>query len=130
MMADEEEVMRCLRELNESGVRIAIDDFGTGYSSLSRLQELPIDKLKIDRSFVEDMESNSQDAEIVRTIIALAHSLDLKVVAEGVENEAQLRLLMAMGCDLAQGFLFSRAIDSDAVERLLQQPRFELPRIA
>jgi diguanylate cyclase (GGDEF)-like protein len=119
-----------LERLRKLDLSIAIDDFGTGYSSLSRLQELPIDKLKIDRSFVEGMESNQQDAEIVRTIIALAHSLDLKVVAEGVESEAQLSLLMAMGCDLAQGFLFSEAVDCDAVERLLQRPRFQLPKLA
>jgi diguanylate cyclase (GGDEF)-like protein len=119
-----------LERLRKLDLSIAIDDFGTGYSSLSRLQNLPIDKLKIDRSFVEDMEGSQQDAEIVRTIIALAHSLDLKVVAEGVETEGQLRLLMGMGCNYAQGFLFSKAVDAEAVDALLKRPRFELPKLA
>jgi len=129
MHADQAETdtLERLRKLNLS---IAIDDFGTGYSSLSRLQNLPIDKLKIDRSFVHDMEEHSQAAEIVRTVITLAHSLGLKVVAEGVETEGQLRLLMSMGCDLAQGFLFSKAVPAEEIELLLQEPRFQLPRLA
>jgi diguanylate cyclase (GGDEF)-like protein len=119
-----------LERLRALDLSIAIDDFGTGYSSLSRLQDLPIDKLKIDRSFVENMEGNDQDAEIVNTIISLAHSLNLKVVAEGVETEGQLRLLMGMRCDFAQGFLFSKALDAESVDALLKKPRFRLPRLA
>jgi len=93
-----------LRALKEMGVRLSIDDFGTGYSSLSYLKHFPIDAIKIDRAFIADVESNSDDAAITEAIISLAHSLKLKVIAEGVENAAQLQFLKERACDEAQGY--------------------------
>ncbi|KAA5602724.1 sensor domain-containing phosphodiesterase [Blastochloris sulfoviridis] len=97
-----------LEALHHLGVRIALDDFGTGYSSLAHLKRFPVDVLKIDQSFVRDMETDPEDAVIARTIVRLAHSLDLKVVAEGIETEGQLARLRRMGCDHGQGFLIAR----------------------
>lgn len=99
-----------LNALNELGVSIAMDDFGTGYSSLSYLRRYPFDTLKIDRSFVSDITIDPQDRELVNAVIAMAHSLGLTVVAEGVESEAELNYLNDRGCDLAQGYLFSRPL--------------------
>src|ERR671939_778286 len=99
-----------LRHLRDLGVQLAIDDFGTGYSSLSYLHRFPIDTLKIDRSFVTQMTDNAENAEIVRTIVTLARSLDMDVVAEGVETREQLRQLSSLGCDYGQGYLFSKAV--------------------
>ena len=95
--------------LRDKGISIAIDDFGTGYSSLSRLQRLPIDKLKIDMSFIRGMERSSENLEIVRTILAMGHNLGMQCVAEGIEEKSQARQLRKLGCDLGQGFLFGRA---------------------
>jgi EAL domain-containing protein (putative c-di-GMP-specific phosphodiesterase class I) len=109
--------MAALRDL---GVRFAIDDFGTGYSSLSQLRNLPVDCLKIDRSFVKDLDSSgSGSTTLVRGIIGLAHSLDLEVVAEGVETQEQLTLLGAMGCDINQGFLLFKPMPAEEIEKLL-----------
>jgi EAL domain-containing protein (putative c-di-GMP-specific phosphodiesterase class I) len=106
------EVLTALRGL---GVRLAIDDFGTGYSSLAQLQRLTLDTLKIDRSFVAGI-GQSKDAEaIVNSIIAMAHAVDLMVVAEGVETAQQLEILKSMGCDQAQGFHLGRPIPADAL---------------
>ena len=99
-----------LTELKELGVRLAIDDFGTGYSALGYLRRLPVDMIKIDRAFVSPLALDRRDAEIVRFVIQLAKSLDLEVVAEGVEDEAQRIRLIALGCEAGQGFLFSRAV--------------------
>jgi EAL domain-containing protein (putative c-di-GMP-specific phosphodiesterase class I) len=99
------------------GVRIAIDDFGTGFSSLSYLSRLPVDSLKIDRSFIVDMTAGPQGLSLVTTIINLAHSLKLNVVAEGVETEEQSRLLRLLGCDDIQGYLCSGALPADEFER-------------
>ena len=110
-----------LRKLGEAGVRIAIDDFGTGYSSLSYLRRLPIDKLKIDRSFLRELASHPADETIVQTIAAMAKTLGLSVVAEGVENEAQLRRLLALGCEEWQGHYFSPPVEAAELERLMRQ---------
>jgi PAS domain S-box-containing protein len=118
-MGDAEKSGRVLAELNALGVRLSIDDFGTGYSSLSRLRRIPVDTLKIDRAFISNMESDPENCEIVRTIIALAHNLGLKVVAEGTETQEQISLLKLLNCEMAQGYLYSRPVDDQAILKLL-----------
>jgi diguanylate cyclase (GGDEF)-like protein/PAS domain S-box-containing protein len=108
-----------LQELKTMGVQLAIDDFGTGYSSLSYLQRLPVNRVKIDQSFVRDLLSLVQPVPIVRAIIAMAHSLQLEVLAEGVEDERQRSILMDEGCDQAQGYLFGRPMPAAEFEKLL-----------
>jgi EAL domain-containing protein (putative c-di-GMP-specific phosphodiesterase class I) len=108
-----------LRAARDRGLRVAIDDFGTGYSSLGYLSRLPIDALKIDRSFVTRMVEDPQDTAIVTTIISLAHALDLKVIAEGVETTQQAQLLHLLKCDEAQGYLMARPKPADEVTGLL-----------
>ena len=110
-----------LVELKAQGISVALDDFGTGYSSLSHLQHVPLDTLKIDRSFIEDIESEGDARSIVITLITMAHHLSLRVVAEGIETDTQRRLLCAWGCDIGQGFLFSKPLAADAVANLLKQ---------
>ncbi|HVO33664.1 MAG TPA: EAL domain-containing protein [Elusimicrobiota bacterium] len=112
--------IKVLRELKKRGVRISIDDFGTGYSSLSYLRQFPIDTLKIDRSFVKDLVTDPNDAAIAAAIIVLAHSLKLDVVAEGVENQAELAILRKHACDKMQGYLFSKPVPAGAFEQLLR----------
>lgn len=119
LMIDPEQTVRTLQSLESYGVRLAVDDFGTGYSSLAYLSRFPIDSLKIDRAFVRDANSNPEDRAIIQTIIQLAHSLGLTVIAEGVETESQLELLKAQGCDEIQGFLFSRPLEPREIERFL-----------
>ena len=109
-----------LKRMKDMGIGIAIDDFGTGYSSLTYLKQLPIDELKVDRSFVANLPGSPDDAAIVNATIALAHSLRLKTVAEGVESLEQLTFLREAGCDQAQGFLISRPIAPDAFARWLR----------
>jgi diguanylate cyclase (GGDEF)-like protein len=116
LMSNAETSVALLEQLSELGVVVAIDDFGTGYSSMSYLQRFPIDKLKIDRSFISDVASNAGDASIVRAIISLAHGLRLKVIAEGVESEEQLGILKRMGCDQYQGFYRSAAVPAAEIE--------------
>jgi diguanylate cyclase (GGDEF)-like protein len=121
VMKDAELAIRTLRRLKETGVRVSIDDFGTGYSSLSYLKRFPIDTLKIDISFVRHSTTDPRDAAIVTAIITLAHSLGLKVIAEGVETEEQLGLLRALGCDEIQGYLFGKPLPAAALAELLSQ---------
>jgi diguanylate cyclase (GGDEF)-like protein len=113
------DIGQALQGLREMGVRVSIDDFGTGYSSISYLKRLPIDQVKIDKSFVRDMAINADDAAVVRGIVTLAHSLRLEVIAEGVETEAQLRLVRELGCDGAQGFYFSYPLAPDVLNPYL-----------
>jgi EAL domain-containing protein (putative c-di-GMP-specific phosphodiesterase class I) len=101
-----------LGQLKNMGVQFAVDDFGTGYSSLSRLQRLPVDVLKIDRSFVQVIDHEGRGGEIATAIIMMAHSLGLSVTAEGVETTSQFNQLASDGCDRAQGYLFSRAVSA------------------
>ncbi|MEO7939199.1 MAG: EAL domain-containing protein [Burkholderiaceae bacterium] len=123
IMADVNHSISSLRAIRAMGVCIAIDDFGTGFSSLSYLAKLPVDTLKIDRSFIVDMTGSPEGLALVSTIINLAHSLKLKVVAEGVETEEQSRLLLLLNCDEMQGFLFSKPVPVDVFEtRFLRPP--------
>ena len=129
LMSNAEETISVLRNLKALGVQISIDDFGTGYSSLAYLKRFPIDKLKIDIAFVREVTSNPDDAAIVLAIISMAHSMKLQVIAEGVENDAQLAYLRRHGCDEMQGYYFSRPVPQDEFEqmlmagKLLQAPR-------
>lgn len=118
-MADAERSAVVLAELKALGVRLSIDDFGTGYSSLCRLQRFPVDVLKIDRAFVSGMENDHETQEIVRTILVLAHSLGMKVVAEGIERKEQMAMLKDLGCELGQGYLFSKPVDATAMEQFM-----------
>ena len=115
-MNDVKQSIASLQAIRALGVSIAIDDFGTGFSSLGYLSKLPVDTLKIDRSFVTDMTTGPQGLALVSTIISLAHSLTLKVVAEGVETEEQSRLLRLLDCDEMQGFLFSKPVPREIFE--------------
>jgi EAL domain-containing protein (putative c-di-GMP-specific phosphodiesterase class I) len=119
LMTDVDQSIRKLRTLRDAGMRIALDDFGTGYSSLAYLSKLPIDTLKIDRSFVHGMTENPDDTSIVSTIISLAQALRFKVVAEGVETEQQAQLLRLLRCDQVQGYLFSPPVPAERIETLL-----------
>jgi diguanylate cyclase (GGDEF)-like protein len=123
LMRDAEAGRRSLLALKEFGFALAVDDFGTGYCSLNYLKRFPLDTLKIDRSFVADISTDPDDAAIVRAIIALGHSLDLKIVAEGVTTPAQLQFLQAEHCDAIQGFLMSAAVPADAFVELLRLPQ-------
>jgi diguanylate cyclase len=120
-VADPARVTEALGQLAEMGIVIALDDFGTGYSSLSRLRDLPIHKVKIDQSFVSHMDNRPHDALIVRSVIALAKSLHLRVVAEGVETETVWRRLSDLGCDLAQGHYLSRPLPPDELIAWVKQ---------
>jgi diguanylate cyclase len=121
VMSDAEESVHILEAISRMGVLVSVDDFGTGYSSMSYLRRFPIDKLKIDRCFVEQMTARTEDASIVRAIISLAHSLHLKVIAEGVETPEQLQLLAELGCDQYQGFYFSPALLPAKFEELVRE---------
>jgi diguanylate cyclase (GGDEF)-like protein/PAS domain S-box-containing protein len=123
LMVNTERTIECLRTLRERGVQVSIDDFGTGYSSLAYLRRFPIDKLKIDIAFVRDVTSNPDDAAIVRAIITMAHSLNLLVVAEGVETPAQQCYLLRHHCDQIQGYLVSRPLPADEAAQLIVQRR-------
>jgi len=119
LLQDIDEATAILRGVKEAGVSIAIDDFGTGYSSLSYLKHLPVDKLKLDRTFVTGLPHNREDAAITAAVIAMAHVLGVEVVAEGVEREEQRAYLVERGCDRIQGFLFGPPLPAEAFGRLL-----------
>lgn len=123
VMSDPEQSIAILEQLSTMGVLVSVDDFGTGYSSMSYLRRFPIDKLKIDRLFIAEMERRPEDASIVRAIVSLAHSLRLKVVAEGVETPAQLDFLKSVGCDEYQGYYFSRPLPATEFESLIHESR-------
>ena len=119
LMSDAELAAKVLGELSQMGIKISIDDFGTGYSSLAYLKRFPLDKLKIDRAFVQDLATNANDVAIVRAIVSLAHSLNLQVIAEGVETDVQLAAVRTLGCDQYQGYLCSPPVDADQLATML-----------
>jgi EAL domain-containing protein (putative c-di-GMP-specific phosphodiesterase class I) len=123
VMLDPAGAQRNLFRLYDLGLRLSIDDFGTGYSSLSHLQRLPLDELKIDRSFVAQMDTNQQDLVIVRSTIDLAHNLGLRVVAEGIESARHIALLRRLGCQLGQGFFIAEPLSIELLTRWLGEPR-------
>ncbi|HZD19742.1 MAG TPA: EAL domain-containing protein, partial [Burkholderiales bacterium] len=124
-MRQTEGMIMLLNQLSEMGIQIAIDDFGTGYSSLSYLKNLPIDVLKIDRSFVRDIGTGAEaeDGILAAAIISLGHALHLQVIAEGVETDAQLHFLKRHGCDQVQGFLYGEPVPAEQFAELLARAR-------
>ncbi|MGF6505843.1 putative bifunctional diguanylate cyclase/phosphodiesterase [Paraburkholderia sp. 32] len=121
LLGEEDATVLTLHRLSDAGVKLSLDDFGTGYSSLSYLRWLPVDRLKIERSFVRDLEENGNVEAIVKTIIQLSQNLNLLVTAEGVETKTQMHMLERLGCDEIQGFLISRAVSPAEVASLLEQ---------
>jgi EAL domain-containing protein (putative c-di-GMP-specific phosphodiesterase class I) len=119
LMLDPEAAVRILTDLKRQGMRLSVDDFGTGYSSLAYLKRFPLDALKIDRTFVRDLPGDSDDAAITKAVISLAHSLNLKVVAEGVETVEHLDALRAYGCDEVQGYYIGRPLPAAQCGALL-----------
>ncbi|MGC2461382.1 MAG: EAL domain-containing protein [Steroidobacteraceae bacterium] len=130
VMTDPEESVAILEELSTMGVLVSVDDFGTGYSSMSYLRRFPIDKLKIDRGFIDEVMSRPEDASIVRAIVSLAHGLKLKVVAEGVESTEQVEFLKTLGCDQYQGYHFSPALPAPQFEALVRSKRQAEPELS
>jgi diguanylate cyclase (GGDEF)-like protein/PAS domain S-box-containing protein len=123
-MADGDTGFRALRDLSAEGIRVAIDDFGTGYSSMEQLRRMPVDIVKVDRSFVSGMASDSTDREIVAAVVGMARALNLSVVAEGIETREQAEALRELGCDIGQGFLFAKAVPAPEFEDLAQSARY------
>jgi EAL domain-containing protein (putative c-di-GMP-specific phosphodiesterase class I) len=122
-MHDVEAAVATVRQLKALGVRMSLDDFGTGYSSLSHLKRFPIDHLKIDQSFVRDITTDPDSAVICSTVIGLAHSLKMTVIAEGVETEAQMQYLRRQRCDEMQGYFFSKPVPAQEFAQLLAEDR-------
>jgi len=119
MMHPEEAIVK-LKEISDLGIELAVDDFGTGYSSLAYLKRLPIDKLKIDQAFIHDLPDDEEDAGITKAVIALAKSLNLKVIAEGVETEEQRDFLVKNGCENIQGYFYSKPVSANEFENILR----------
>ena len=119
IMENAEFAVKIIEQLQYRHIQLSIDDFGTGYSSLSYLHRLPIDQLKIDRSFIMRIGNNGENTEIIRAILALAKSLDITAIAEGVETPEQLEQLKQLGCELYQGYLFSKPVNAEAAKNLL-----------
>ena len=130
LMSDPEESVSILRKLSEMGVLVSVDDFGTGYSSMSYLQRFPIDKLKIDRTFISDLTSSNDDASIVSAIVSLGHTLKLKVIAEGVETPEQLEFLQRLGCDQYQGYHYSKPMPASEFGELIRRGGREQDAVA
>jgi predicted signal transduction protein with EAL and GGDEF domain len=130
IMRDVEASVRRMTALREVGVSIAIDDFGTGYSSLNYLRRLPVDALKVDRSFIAELSPYGGSLPLIQTIVALAHNMGLAVVAEGVETREQLKLLRNVGCDKVQGHLFGEPLTLEAAEELMRRPERDVPIVA
>ena len=126
VMHDADQFIAMLTDLKTLGVQIALDDFGAGYSSLSYLKRIPVDRLKVDRSFVQDIATDADDATIVRTIIALGHNLGLRVVAEGVETLEQIEFLRANDCDELQGYYFAKPMSAQDLEERLKNAKKRL----
>ena len=122
MTMDERHATTCLLELTKLGVRISIDDFGTGYSSFHYLKNFPIHRIKIDRSFVRDIQQDPNDAAIVAAIIAMAHNLNMQVIAEGVETPEQMEFLLRHRCDEIQGYIKSPPVPEAKAAELMQSP--------
>jgi EAL domain-containing protein (putative c-di-GMP-specific phosphodiesterase class I) len=120
VMQNVNQAIKTLAEIQERGIRLAIDDFGTGYSSMSMMKKFPIDTIKIDKSFIRDIETNTEDRAIAKAIISMAKALGLTVVAEGVETSGQHRFLNEHACDELQGYLFSKPLPSDQLSALLR----------
>jgi EAL domain-containing protein (putative c-di-GMP-specific phosphodiesterase class I) len=120
VMKNPEETILTLQKISKLGIKIAIDDFGTGYSSLSYLKRLPIDRLKIDRSFIQEIPENEEDIAIALAIIALAASLNLEVIAEGVETKKQKEFLVENGCSDIQGYLYAKPMSADEMKKMLR----------
>ena len=120
-MKNVDQNIRMLKELRALGLSISIDDFGTGYSSLAYLKRFPLNTLKIDRSFIQDITQNTDDQEITRAIIAMGQNLGLKVLAEGVETEQQVSILRDSGCDYIQGYYYSRPLPAAQLANYLKQ---------
>ena len=121
IIRDHRDTGRIMQKLNAQGIRLTMDDFGTGYSSLNQLKRFPFDKLKIDRSFVQDLETDSDDDAVVRAAVALAHGLELGIVAEGIESERQRIILTNEKCQYGQGFLFSKPVNAEMLSGYLQK---------
>ena len=129
LMRNVEQIIPILAELHQLGVRLTVDDFGIGYSNLAHLKRFPVDAIKVDRSFVQDITADTDDASLTRALINMAHHLKLAVVAEGVESEGQLTLLVANRCDEIQGYFFSRPVPAADMEKMLAEQRAIAPQV-
>ncbi|NJK42207.1 MAG: EAL domain-containing protein, partial [Acaryochloridaceae cyanobacterium SU_2_1] len=126
LIANPESAAQILSELKALGIRIHVDDFGTGYSSLSYLHRYPVDTLKIDRSFIQQLDHNTDCLEIVRAIVVLAHALNLDAIAEGIETEKELATIQSLGCEYGQGYYFYRPLTCEQVDKLISEQGLKL----